>query len=212
LNENTESFLQLISKQINQLQRIVPRGTFLNCLTNTKMKEAIATLKEAIREIPDFPKKGILFYDITTLLKNAEHFKTASDLFVVKYKDMGITKVVGIESRGFIMGGLLANRLNAGFVPIRKPKKLPAETYKKTYQLEYGEDTIEIHKDALTGSDVVLLHDDLLATGGTAKAAIDLIRQIGVKQIYVCFIIELLFLNGRNLIDEDIEVFSLIQY
>ena len=129
------------------------------------------TLIKSIREIPDFPIPGILFYDVTTLFKDPWCLQELSNVMFDMYKDKGITKVIGIESRGFIMGPILATRLNAGFVPIRKPGKLPAETLEASYDKEYGKDTVQIHKDALDENDVVLIHDDLLATGGTMKAA-----------------------------------------
>ena len=129
------------------------------------------TLIKSIREVPDFPIPGILFYDVTTLFKDPWCLQELSNIMFDMYKDKGITKVVGIESRGFIMGPILATRLNAGFIPIRKPGKLPAETIEESYDKEYGKDTVQIHKDALDENDVVLLHDDLLATGGPMKAA-----------------------------------------
>lgn len=167
-------------------------------------------LERAIRNVPDFPKPGIMFKDITTALKNPEIFKYINDRLYDEYKDKGITKVVGIESRGFIAGSVLAHRLGAGFVPIRKPGKLPAETYKTSYTLEYGEGHLEIHKDALEAGDVVLLHDDLLATGGSANASLDLIGKFGVKSVMVSFIIELLFLEGRKKIEHRAHVSSLL--
>ena len=164
------------------------------------------TLLSNLRTIPDFPTKGILFYDITTLLKNNACLSELSDLLYQTYKDKGITKVVGIESRGFILGAILAARLNAGFVPIRKEGKLPAQTLRESYGKEYGQDTIEIHADAIGRDDVVLLHDDLLATGGTIKAACDLIRKLHPKKTYASFIIELRELGGKRLLGNDIEV------
>ena len=134
------------------------------------------TLIKSIREIPDFPIPGILFYDVTTLFKDPWCLQELSNIMFEMYKDKGITKVVGIESRGFIMGPILATRLNAGFIPIRKPGKLPAEVIEESYDKEYGTDTVQIHKDALDENDVVLLHDDLLATGGTMKAACELVK------------------------------------
>lgn len=131
------------------------------------------TLIKSIREIPDFPIPGILFYDVTTLFKDPWCLQELSNIMFEMYKEKGITKVVGIESRGFIMGPILATRLNAGFVPIRKPGKLPAEVLEESYDKEYGKDTVQIHKDALDENDIILLHDDLLATGGTMKAACD---------------------------------------
>ena len=140
------------------------------------------TLIKSIREIPDFPIPGILFYDVTTLFKNSEALKELSDILYDMYKDKGITKVVGIESRGFIMGAMLAARLGAGFVPIRKPGKLPAETIEESYKKEYGTDTIQMHKDAIDENDVVLIHDDLLATGGTMVAACNLVKQLKTEK------------------------------
>ena len=143
------------------------------------------TLAKSIREIPDFPIPGILFYDVTTLFKDPARLQELSDTLYEMYKDKGITKVVGIESRGFIMGPILATRLGAGFIPIRKPGKLPAETIEESYDKEYGKDTIQIHKDALNENDVVLLHDDLLATGGTKELhGIDLFnKDIDVQSV-----------------------------
>ena len=164
-----------------------------------------------LREIPDFPIPGILFYDVTTLFKNAECLKEMLDSLYKLYKDKGITKVVGIESRGFILGGALAARLGAGFVMIRKPGKLPAETMEETYAKEYGTDTIQIHKDAIDENDIVLLHDDLLATGGTMAAAYRLVNKCGAKKTFINFVIELNELNGRNAFPKDIEIETLLQ-
>ncbi|MDL2241985.1 adenine phosphoribosyltransferase [Bacteroidales bacterium OttesenSCG-928-L03] len=169
-------------------------------------------LKETVRNIPDFPIPGIQFKDVTTLFNEAERLETLSQVLYDMYKDKGITKVVGIESRGFIMGPILATRLGVGFVPIRKPGKLPAAVYEESYGKEYGVDTIQIHQDAMGEGEVVLLHDDLLATGGTMKAAVDLIRNFKPKKIYVNFLIELTELKGRGLFDPDVEVESIIQY
>ncbi len=155
-------------------------------------------LKTFIREVPDFPQKGINFIDITTMLKNPGAFGFVVDKIFNEFKGKGITKVVSLESRGFIIGGAVAYRLNAGFVPIRKSGKLPAETFSKKYELEYGTDLIEIHKDALDENDVVLIHDDLLATGGTAIAAIELVKELKVKKIYLSFICNLSFLKNRK--------------
>ncbi|MEG0039922.1 MULTISPECIES: adenine phosphoribosyltransferase [Bacteroides] len=168
------------------------------------------TLIKSIREIPDFPIPGILFYDVTTLFKDAACLRELSDVMYEMYKDRGITKVVGIESRGFIMGPVLATRLNAGFVTIRKPGKLPAETIQQTYNKEYGTDTVEIHKDALDENDIVLLHDDLLATGGTMKAACELVKKLKPKKVYVNFIIELKDLDGKSVFGDDVEVESVL--
>ena len=164
-----------------------------------------------LREIPDFPIPGILFYDVTTLFKNADCLTEMLDSLYEMYKDKGITKVVGIESRGFILGGALAAKLGAGFVMIRKPGKLPAETMEETYAKEYGTDTIQIHKDAIDENDVVILHDDLLATGGTMAAAYRLIKKCGAKKAWINFIIELKELEGRKAFPEDIEIETLLQ-
>lgn len=169
------------------------------------------TLKKNLREIPDFPKPGILFYDVTTLFKNAECLQGMIDELYELYKDKGITKVVGIESRGFILGGALAARLGAGFIMARKPGKLPAEVIEETYAKEYGTDTIQLHKDAISKDDVVLLHDDLLAIGGTMAAAYRLVKRCGVEKAYVNFVIELKGLNGRNAFEKDVEVTTLLE-
>jgi len=168
-------------------------------------------LKKYIRSIKDFPKKGIMFRDITTLLKEPAGLTETIDQLYAFTKGVKINKVVGIESRGFIFGSLLAQKLNAGFVPIRKPGKLPAETESQTYKLEYGTDKIEIHKDAIKPGENVLLHDDLLATGGTAEAACKLIEKIGGKIMQLSFIIELTFLSGRTKLS-NYDVRSIIEY
>ena len=168
------------------------------------------TLKKNLREIHDFPKQGILFYDVTTLFKNPECLQGIIDELYELYKDKGITKVVGIESRGFIFGAALAARLGAGFVTARKPGKLPAEVVEEVYQKEYGPDAIQIHKDAISTDDVVLLHDDLLATGGTMSAACRLVKQLGAHKMYVNFVIELTKLNGRKAFDKDTEITTLL--
>ena len=162
-------------------------------------------------EIPDFPIPGILFYDVTTLFKNAECLQEMLDSLYELYKDKGITKVVGIESRGFILGGALAARLGAGFVMARKPGKLPAETIEETYAKEYGTDCIQIHKDAIDENDIVLLHDDLLATGGTMAAAYRLVQKCGAKKSLINFVIELDGLNGRNAFPEDADIETLLK-
>ena len=167
-------------------------------------------VKLQIRNIPDFPMKGIQFKDITTALQQPDCLRWMRDEMVNLYKNKGITKIVGIESRGFIIAPAVAMELGVGFVPIRKPGKLPAETVEISYQKEYGVDTIQMHKDALCADDVVLLHDDLLATGGTMAAAIELVKKFGVKKVYVNFLIELDFLNGRQLLEKVAEVDSLI--
>ena len=167
-------------------------------------------VKLQIRNIPDFPVKGIQFKDITTALQQPECLRWMRDEMVNLYKDKGITKIVGIESRGFIIAPAVAMELGVGFVPIRKPGKLPAETVEISYQKEYGVDTIQMHKEALSADDVVLLHDDLWATGGTMAAAIELVKKFGVKKVYVNFLIELDFLNGRQVLEQGAEVDSLI--
>lgn len=168
-------------------------------------------LKGIIRNIPDFPIPGIQFKDITTALLDKDALRYMRDEISAMYRDKGITKVVGIESRGFILGGAVAAELNAGFVPIRKPGKLPGETIKTAIVKEYGRDMIEVHAGALNEDDVVLLHDDLLATGGSMAGAIELVRQCGIKKIYVNFIVELDGLEGRNIL-KDVEVTSLVHY
>lgn len=167
-------------------------------------------VKKQIRNIPDFPVKGIQFKDITTALRQPECLRWMKDEMVNLYKDKGVTKVVGIESRGFIVAPAVAMELGVGFVPICKPGKLPAETVEMSYQKEYGIDTIQIHKDAISENDVVLIHDDLLATGGTMAAAVELVKKFGVKKVYVNFIIELDVLEGRKVLSNATEVDSLI--
>ena len=171
-----------------------------------KQEEIIAH----IREVKDFPVEGIVFKDITTVLSNPEYLKWMKDEIANLYRAYGITKVVGIESRGFILAPAVAMELGAGFVPIRKPGKLPAETIEVSYAKEYGVDTIQIHADALNEDDVVLLHDDLLATGGSMAAALELVKKFNVKKVYINFIIELEFLNGRKVFGNDVEVSSLL--
>lgn len=170
-------------------------------------------LLDNLRSIPDFPIKGINFRDVTTLFKNGECLRIMEDELYEIYKDKGITKIVGIESRGFVMASALAVKLGAGIVLCRKPGKLPAETIQETYAKEYGTDTIEIHKDAITSDDIVLLHDDLLATGGTMKAALDLVKKFNPKKVYMNFIIELVNegLDGRKPFGDEVEITTLIQ-
>ena len=168
-------------------------------------------LKKLIRDVPNFPVEGIVFKDITTLLKDPNGYSETLDKLYNVAKNKGITKVVGVESRGFIFGGALAEKLNVGFVPIRKPGKLPAETISESYQLEYGSDTIEIHKDALTEADKVLLHDDLLATGGTMEAACKLVEKLGAEIIQISFLIDLAFLKGKEKL-KGYKVHSIIEY
>ena len=172
------------------------------------------TLMRNLRSIPDFPVKGVNFRDVTTLFKSAECLRIMEDELYELYKDKGITKIVGIESRGFVMASALAVKLGAGVVLCRRPGKLPAETVQETYTKEYGTDTIEIHKDAIEPDDVVLLHDDLLATGGTMKAALDLVNKFKPKKTYMNFIIELVNegLEGRKPFqNDDIEITALMQ-
>lgn len=176
------------------------------------MTEKLNAAKNSIRDVVDFPKEGIVFKDITTLLNDKDHLKTLIDHLYLQYKGKGITKVVGLESRGFILGATLAYKLGASFVPIRKPGKLPAPTYSEKYSLEYGEDEVFIHQDALNSEDVILVHDDLLATGGTAKAALKLIDKFKVKNLFLNFIIELDFLNGRKALDTKYEVDSVFHF
>jgi len=168
-------------------------------------------LKKHIRSIPDFPKPGILFRDITTLLKDKKAFKCAVDALVDKYKNKKIDLVVAVEARGFILGGAIAHKLGAGFVPVRKKGKLPYKTTSATYDLEYGTDTLEIHHDAIKPQDNVLIVDDLLATGGTVKAVTDLVRQLEGKIVGIAFLIELTDLKGNEKLKE-YPVFSLIKY
>ena len=163
-----------------------------------------------IRDVKDFPVEGIIFKDLTTVFDKPECLRWMRDEIVNLYRAYGITKVVGIESRGFILAPAVAMELGAGFVPVRKPGKLPAETIEVSYAKEYGTDTIQMHKDALNENDVVLLHDDLLATGGSMAAALELVRKFGVKKVYINFIVELEFLNGRKALGDGVEVSSLL--
>lgn len=163
-----------------------------------------------LRNIPDFPIPGIQFKDVTSLFKNPECMQELDKSLYELYKDKGITKIVGIESRGFVMASALAVKLNAGFVPIRKPGKLPAETISESYGKEYGRDTIEIHKDAINENDVVLIHDDLLATGGTMLAAYNLVKKLNPKKVMINFIIELEGLKGRSIFPEETQIDCLL--
>jgi adenine phosphoribosyltransferase len=168
-------------------------------------------LKELIRAIPDYPKPGILFYDLTTLLKNPRGFHELVDNLCGHYAGNEVDAVVGVEARGFILAPALAFRLNAGFVPVRKPKKLPGKAVSVSYQLEYGTDTLEIHEDAIKPGQRVLISDDLLATGGTAAATVELVRKLGGVVVGASFAVELTFLNGRAKLP-GIDVFTMIQY
>jgi adenine phosphoribosyltransferase len=170
-----------------------------------------ATLKDRIRSVPDFPKKGIVFRDITTLLKDGAAFHEAVDVLFDHYADARIAKVVSVESRGFILGAPLAYRLGAGFVPVRKPGKLPAEKIRQEYALEYGTDAVEIHTDAIVPGERVLLLDDLLATGGTMLAACRLVEKLGGTIVGLGFLVELSFLSGRKRL-EGYDIFSILEY
>jgi adenine phosphoribosyltransferase len=171
----------------------------------------IDKIKNAIRDIPDYPQKGIIFKDITTLLRDADIFRSSIDLLIESVSSLKIDVVAAIESRGFIFGSVIANKIGVGFIPIRKPGKLPADVYVEEYDLEYGTDKIEMHRDALKTGDKVLLVDDLLATGGTAKAACNLVEKGGGSILTILFLIELNFLNGRQLL-EGYPVRSIINY
>jgi adenine phosphoribosyltransferase len=171
----------------------------------------VEALKAAIRDVPDFPKPGILFKDITTLLRDAAHFRRALDLMTVMCGDLTVDKVVAIESRGFILGGALADRLGAGFVPVRKPGKLPWRSRSATYELEYGSDRLEMHEDAVGPADRVLVVDDVIATGGTARAVGELSEGLGASVVGFAFLVELGFLKGRERLAGR-EVRSLIRY
>lgn len=168
-------------------------------------------IKSKIRDVIDFPTKGIVFKDLTTAFKDPRALHIIGWDLSQLYRDKGITKVVGIESRGFIAGSIVAFELGAGFVPARKPGKLPADTVSVSYDKEYGKDTIEIHRDAITSDDVVLIHDDVLATGGTMAAVYDLVKSMNPRKIYINFIIEIDALNGRAILPEGVEVTSLLK-
>ena len=168
-------------------------------------------LEQSIRNIPDFPKPGILFRDVTTLIQNKAAFKKSIDLLIKKYKNMKIDKVVGVEARGFIFGAAVAHKLGAGFVPVRKKGKLPHKTISATYQLEYGTDTLEIHQDALKPGEKVLIIDDLLATGGTVRAVIDLVKQLGGNIRGIGFVIELVDLGGKKKL-KGYPIYSLVKF
>lgn len=167
--------------------------------------------KALIREVPDFPRPGILFYDITTLLKDARAFRAILDELAARYRGKRIDKIIGIESRGFILGGPLADRLKTGFVPVRKPGKLPADSFEVKYNLEYGSNSLAIHRDAVQMGEHVLIVDDLLATGGTAAATVHLLRQLGAEIVGLAFLVELTSLKGREKLD-GCPIHSLISY
>ena len=168
-------------------------------------------LKKLIREVPDFPKQGILFYDITTLLQDPIGFRTAIDQLVMPFEGQSIDVVVGIESRGFIFGSAVADRIGAGFTPVRKPGKLPSRTVRATYQLEYGTDALEMHDDAIHKGQRVLIVDDLLATGGTARATTDLVKRLGGEVHALAFLIELMALNGRKRLEGE-RIHTVLKY
>ncbi len=176
------------------------------------MTQTITDVKSKIRDVADFPKPGIIFRDITTALKDPETLKVMIDYLCDEFKDIKIDYIAGIESRGFIFGMPMAYKMNAGFVPIRKPKKLPAETYSQEYDLEYGTDKIEIHKDALPEGANVLIVDDLLATGGTAEAACKLVKKTGANLVGIAFLIELKDLNGREKLVDAPKIVSMLKY
>jgi adenine phosphoribosyltransferase len=168
-------------------------------------------LKQHIRHVPDFPKAGILFYDITRLLRDPQGFRFTVDMLSTPYQVQGIDAVVGIESRGFILGAAVSQRIGAGFIPIRKPGKLPAKALTASYDLEYGQDSLQIHEDAVEAGQRILIVDDVLATGGTAAAAAQLVKKLGGELHGMAFLIELLFLNGRTKIAGE-RIHSLLQY
>lgn len=172
----------------------------------------VETVKSLIRDIQDFPKKGILFKDITTALRDKDGYKSIIDFMKDKFADKKIDYIAGMESRGFIFGATLAYELGCGFVPLRKPGKLPAEVISESYDLEYGKNTLEIHKDAIEEGKRVLIVDDLLATGGTALAACNLVKKIGANVVGMAFVIELADLNGREKLPKDVEVVSMLVY
>ena len=177
-----------------------------------KDKETPELIKSKIRDIPDFPREGIIFKDITTVLRDPVAFKRSVDLLAKHYEKQRVEYVAGIEARGFIFGSALAYKLGVGFIPIRKPGKLPAKTERISYDLEYGKDSLEIHVDAVEPGKRVLIVDDLLATGGTADAAIKLVKKIGGVIVGIAFVVELEFLNGREKISEDCHITRLISF
>jgi adenine phosphoribosyltransferase len=176
------------------------------------MSERLDRARALLRDVPDFPKPGILFKDITPLLGDAEGFASVLDAMVERYRSEGIHKILGIEARGFIFGAALASRLGVGFVPARKPAKLPWRTDRVTYALEYGSDAIEIHKGSFEPGERVLIVDDVIATGGTAAAAVELARLQGATAVGAAFVIELSFLNGRKRLPDDLDVFSVMRF
>ena len=175
-------------------------------------KKDLEKVKSVVRNVPDFPVPGIQFKDLTTAFKDPEALQIMTRAMTELYKDKGVTRVVGIEARGFIGGAILATQLNAGFVPLRKPGKLPAKVIQMSYTKEYGTDTIEVHQDAITPDDVVVIHDDLLATGGTMLAAYELVKSMNPKKIYINFICDLEALHGRDVFPPEVEVTSLFTF
>ena len=175
-------------------------------------KQDLERVQRIVRNIPDFPVPGIQFKDLTTAFKDPEALQIMTGAMVDLYRDKGVTKVVGIEARGFIGGAILATQLKAGFVPLRKPGKLPAEVIQKSYSKECGTDTIEIHKDSITPDDVVVIHDDLLATGGTMLAAYELVKSMNPKKIFISFICDLADLHGRDVFPPEVEITSLFTF
>ncbi|MBX9690398.1 MAG: adenine phosphoribosyltransferase [Candidatus Obscuribacterales bacterium] len=169
-------------------------------------------LKGKIRDIPDFPKPGIIFKDLTTLLKDKEAFSYVIEVFADNYSKLNPDYIAGIEARGFILGPAIANKLNLGFIPVRKPGKLPHKVVKESYQLEYGTDTLEVHEDCVNKGDRVVLIDDLLATGGTAAAAYSLLNRVGAEIVSIGFVVELEFLGGRKKMPGGVDVFSILQF
>lgn len=185
---------------------------FVAAICDLRKAMTLEELTQTIRTVPDYPKPGILFYDVTTLFKDAEALRTVVDMTYELYKDKGITKVVGIESRGFVVGAAVACRLGAGFILARKPGKLPSTSVSESYSKEYGIDTVELHLDAISPGDVVLIHDDLLATGGTVGAVNRLVRKFHPAAVYDNFIIELPDLHGRATIPDGTPVTSLLSF
>ncbi len=186
-------------------------------MTEQATFEAISTekaewLKSKIRDIPDFPKPGIVFKDLTTLLKDKEAFGYVIDVFSDRFANLKPKYVAGIEARGFILAPAIAHKLNVGFIPVRKPGKLPYRVVRESYQLEYGSDTLEVHEDCVNKGDRVILIDDLLATGGTASAAYNLLTKVGADVVSFGFVVELAFLNGREKLNKDLDIFSVISF
>lgn len=195
------------------MKQFVPRGTNnTSKYRKSNNYHSMEYIKSHIRDVQDFPSKGILFKDLTTAFKDPRALHIIGWDLSQMYRDKGVTKVVGIESRGFIGGSILAAELGAGFVPARKPGKLPADTISISYDKEYGKDVIEIHRDAITPDDIVVIHDDVLATGGTMAAAYNLVKSLNPKKIYINFIIEISALGGRPNLPQDAQVDSLIVY